>query len=156
MTKYLTDLDLKQRLLEECEGFIEKRLQTVKNHIAQIQESLVSETKSSAGDKHETGRALLQLEREKSGHQLSIIEKLKEDLSKINITRTSIAIGPGSVVFTTRFNYFIAISAGELMVDGTIFFAISPNTPIGLLLMGKTIDNHIKFLENSFTIINVI
>ena len=35
----------------------------------EIKEALFEEIKSSVGDKHETGRAMLQLEREKVGNQ---------------------------------------------------------------------------------------
>lgn len=153
MTKLTrTDLELKEQLFQFCAEFVENRMQTVQNTIREIQESLKSETKSSAGDKHETGRAMLQLEREKAGHQLSEIEKLKEDLSKINLNKTPKTIGLGSVVFTSQANYFLSISAGQIEVERTKFFAISSNTPIGLLLMGKTVGAEIIFKEQKFVI----
>ena len=150
--KMKSNLELKQQLYKQCVDFVEERLSNIQKQIKGIQESLTSETKSSAGDKHETGRAMLQLEREKAGHQLAEVEKLKEALSKIDIENSSETIGLGSVVFTTKVNYFIAISAGQLEVGPDQFFAISPNTPIGLLLMGKTIDNNITFREQKFLI----
>ncbi|MEO6348943.1 MAG: 3-oxoacyl-ACP synthase [Aquaticitalea sp.] len=157
MTKLTkNDLGLKEQLYQLCSEFVEKRLQTVQNTIHEIQESLTSETKSSAGDKHETGRAMLQLEREKAGHQLAEIEKLKQNLSKIDISKSSDIIGLGSVVFTSQGNYFIAISAGQMDVDGTKFFAISQNTPIGLWLKGKTIDAEFVFREQRFFVENLI
>ena len=39
----------------------------MKKSILELQQSLDSETKSSAGDKHETGRAMLQIDLEKAG-----------------------------------------------------------------------------------------
>ena len=115
-----------------------------------------SETKSSAGDKHETGRAMLQLEREKAGHQLAEIEKTKQILSKINTESTSKNIGLGSVVYTTTSNYFISISAGELKVDGEMFYAISASTPIGQLLLGKSIGDEVVFRNMSFKITKIL
>ena len=67
---------------------------------------------------------MLQLEREKAGNQLAEIVKVKETLSKISIKNTSQTIGLGSVVYTTRANYYIAISAGELSFKKGIFYAI--------------------------------
>ena len=78
-----SNLELKQQLYKLCQDFVENRKKTVQKNINEIQESLTSETKSSAGDKHETGRAMLQLEREKVGHQLAEIEKLEEMKKKI-------------------------------------------------------------------------
>ncbi|MGC1630596.1 MAG: 3-oxoacyl-ACP synthase [Gelidibacter sp.] len=147
-----SNLELKEQLYKQCMDFVEERLITIQNQIKEIQESLTSETKSSAGDKHETGRAMLQLEREKSGQQLSEVEKLKEALSKIVLTKSSGTIGLGSVVFTSKSNYFIGISAGQLDIGSHQFFAISPNTPIGLLLMGKKADDEIVFRDQRFLI----
>lgn len=150
--KMKCNLELKQLLYKKCADFVEERLSKIQKQIKEIQESLTSETKSSAGDKHETGRAMLQLEREKAGQQLAEVEKLKEALSKIDVTKSSQIIGLGSIVFTSQANYFIGISAGQLEVETDKFFAISSNTPIGLLLMGKIIGDEIVFREQRFVV----
>lgn len=147
---------IKQQLYNQCLEFVETRFQTIQNTINEIQESLTSETKSSAGDKHETGRAMLQLEREKVGEQLSEIQKTKEILSKVDIKKSLKAIGLGSVVYTTQANYFISISAGKLTLNNESFYAISPNTPIGKLLLSKTIGGIINFRDQKFVIEKVI
>ena len=151
-----SNLETKENLYLQCVHFVEIRFNTIQNSINEIQESLTSETKSSAGDKHETGRAMLQLEREKAGNQLAEIQKIKENLSKITSANTSKKIGLGSVVYTNKSNYFIAISAGELKVENEVFYAISPNTPIGQLLLGKTADDAVIFRDTKFTITRVI
>ena len=99
---------------------------------------------------------MLQLEREKAGNQLAEIEKTRELLSKVNIGKTSNTIGLGSVVFTTKANYFIAISAGEISIDNNTFYAISANTPIGQLLIGKTIGVSIRFRDQESKITKLL
>ncbi|MCF7559515.1 GreA/GreB family elongation factor [Sabulilitoribacter multivorans] len=146
------NVKIKQWLYNACMAFIDGRLQTVQNTINEIHESLLSETKSSAGDKHETGRAMLQLEREKAGNQLAEIKKTKELLSKIDTIKESKIVRLGSVVYTSKSNYYIAISAGELEVENQKFYAISPNTPIGLLLIGKKVNDEVNFRGESFRI----
>lgn len=150
-----TELEIKSVLYQKCIDFVEQRLKRVLNSIKEIQESLTSETKSSAGDKHETGRAMLQLERENAGRQLSEIEKLKESLSKIDIKSTSNTIGLGSLIITSQTNYFMAISSGKLQVGSKEYFAISPETPIGLLLLGKKAGDVIRFRDTLFKILIV-
>jgi hypothetical protein len=98
---------LKSGLLNLCQVNIDERLDSLKSIINDLQQSLQSETKSSAGDKHETGRAMVQLEREKAGQQLAEIQKTQQILAKINPEVKSDTIGLGSVVFTTGSNYFI-------------------------------------------------
>lgn len=100
-----------------CHDLLRLREDAVNKHIKDLQAALQSETKSTAGDKHETGRAMLQLEREKLGRQLQEIEKERGVLSKINTEINSNTVGLGSVVYTSQGNYFIAVSAGNLQVN---------------------------------------
>lgn len=150
-----TTNNIKEGLFGLCQEFVDSRLKAIQKTIDEIQESLTSETKSSAGDKHETGRAMLQLEREKAGQQLSEIQKLNQLLSKIDVSKTSQTIGLGSLIYTTQANYFITISAGELKVNNQSFYAISANTPIAKLLLGKQKKDLIVFRDQEFEIIEV-
>ncbi|GAA4245319.1 3-oxoacyl-ACP synthase [Winogradskyella damuponensis] len=147
---------IKETLYNRCLNFIDERLITVNKTISDIQNSLQSETKSSAGDKHETGRAMLQLEREKAGHQLAEIEKQEHILQKINIDTKHQKVTLGSVVITTQANYFIAVSAGEIIVDNTVYFAISAATPMAQLLLSKSVDDEIVFRGNGFRILSIL
>jgi len=138
------DPSIKQRLYAFCKAFIENRLVRINSNIDSLQEALNSETKSSAGDKHETGRAMIQLEREKLGNQLAEAQALMELFKKIPI-KTSLKVGLGSVVLTDQQNYYMGISAGELEIEGVSYFAIAPNTPIGKLLLGKVEGDMVVF-----------
>jgi transcription elongation GreA/GreB family factor len=149
-------MDIKAELYSKCKDFIDNRIQTIQNTINEIQESLLSETKSSAGDKHETGRAMLQLEREKSGQQLAQAQKVKETLSKIDTAKTSTTICLGSIVYTTQANYYISISAGQFKVNNDLLFAISPNTPIARILLTKKTGDEIVFREQTIKISKVL
>ena len=146
----------KQDLYNQCLSFVDNRLQTIQNTINEIQESLTSETKSSAGDKHETGRAMLHIEREKAGQQLAEIQKINQILSKINASDTSETVGLGSVVYTSQANYFVAVSAGEISITSEKFYAISAITPIAQLLLGKKGGDDIQFRDQTFKIIKVL
>lgn len=130
-------MNIKEELYKKCELYVNKRLETVEKTIASHQKALQSETKSSAGDKHETGRAMLQLEMEKASQQLSGIAKMKETLAKINTISTSEVVRLGSVVETTSANYYISISAGLITFGTTKYFAVSSSSPIGKLILGK-------------------
>ncbi len=149
-------MKIKKQLYNQCLESIENRLSTVKNLIHEIEVSLTSKTKSSAGDKHETGRAMLQLEREKAGHQLAEIQYVKEALFKIETDTSSKIVCLGSVVYTTQANYYISISAGILNIGSESFYAISPSTPIGKLLLSKTEGDNIVFRTQQFKIKKII
>ena len=127
----------KEQLHQFCTTFVIERVARIQKNIEDIQTSLSSETKSSAGDKHETGRAMLQLEREKLGQQLAEAEKMKQTLSKVPKEASKPVVGLGSWVVTSKADYYLAISAGEFKSEGKSVYCISAATPIAQLLFGK-------------------
>ena len=145
----------KQQLYIKCQDFLNNRLKSIQHTIFDIQNSLHSETKSSAGDKHETGRAMLQLEREKAGHQLAELQKLNKAFDKIDVKTKHTTVVLGSLVMTTQFNYFIAISAGEIQLGEKKYYAISAVTPMAQLLISKQVGAHIQFRDSKFTITEI-
>lgn len=148
-------LNIKQQLHQQCQSLLNQRLQVIKNTISNLQDALQSETKSTAGDKHETGRAMVQLEREKAGQQLAEAEQLQQLLNKINPEAEHKRVALGSVVNTTNGNYFIAISLGELKANNETFYAISPATPIAKLVLSKTVGDTFQFRDRTFTITKI-
>ena len=152
----MLELKIKEALFEQCEVFVNKRLYNIENVISSNQKALQSETKSSAGDKHETGRAMLQLEMEKAGQQLAGIVQMKEILAKMNISNTSKNACLGSLILTEKACYFLSISAGQLVVENKVYFAISVSSPIGKLLLGKQEKEVISFNGNPIVINEIV
>jgi len=128
---------LKRQLYNNLVSIAELRVSDLKAIIQEAQNAANNETKSSAGDKHETGRAMAQLETEKLNTQLGEALKLTETLSKINPEQVHQIIGLGSLVYTNNGNFFIGASLGKIEFKGEIYFAISAVSPIGKLLATK-------------------
>jgi len=129
---------IKDELRKFCESFAEERISRIRKTIESTNDSLKSETKSSAGDKHETGRAMIQLEREKLGHQLYEAEKMKQVLEGIRIADYPTKVVQGSLVVTADSAYYISISAGAFKKDSTQIYCVSALSPIGKMLLGKS------------------
>lgn len=147
---------MKKDLLEFCWKQVDERTTRLKKQSDELQESLGSETKSSAGDKHETGRAMVQLEQEKLGQQLQELEATRSILKKINIEKPSDKIRLGSLVKTSMANYFIAISAGTFNCDDEVVYCISASAPIAQLLLGKEKGENFAFNGKEQSILEVI
>lgn len=145
----------KKELLVFCETFVSDRIARIEKGMVDIQEALTSETKSSAGDKHETGRAMLHLEREKLGNQLAKAEAMKQVMAKVRLQENRETIGLGSCVTTSKGNYFLAISAGAFTKKNHSIFCISVGTPIGKLLLGKSIGDSIVFNGEKIGILKI-
>ena len=138
---------IKEQLLETCKATIQKTLENTNATIASCKHDLASETKSSAGDKHETGRAMLQLEMEKAGQQWVQVQQTQILLSKVSILPSKGPVRLGSLVFSSNGVFFVAVSIGQLNIENQSFFVISPSAPIGKLLLGKNIGD--SFFWNS-------
>ncbi len=78
--------NLKNLLFDHCENLINNKLKNYLKIDQELFKSLNEETKSSAGDKHETTRAMIQIEREKNSNRIKEIESVKKKScsSKIN------------------------------------------------------------------------
>ena len=135
----------KQKLYNQCVALIKEKRDKIEANIALLQASLTSESKSTAGDKHETGRAMIQLEREKLGNQLKQLELQEAVLNKIRTDNKSNLVVLGSYVETNNMNYYLSISLGKIMMDDISVFAISSKSPIGALLLGKEKGDEITF-----------
>ncbi|WP_298515005.1 3-oxoacyl-ACP synthase [uncultured Kordia sp.] len=149
-------MSVKETLYNACLELVNERQANIQERFSGIQEAMLSETKSTAGDKHETGRAMLQLEREKLGNQLAEIQKVKQTLFKVNSTAEVSQGCLGSVVYTSQANYFVSVSVGEITANTEKFYAIATNTPIGKLLLGKKVGDEVSFRNQSFVIEKIL
>ncbi|NAY91766.1 3-oxoacyl-ACP synthase [Muricauda sp. JGD-17] len=145
----------KQALLDHCKQFLENREKTVHGQMEQLRESLTSETKSSAGDKHETGRAMVQLEMEKLSRQLLELEKARNMLRRVNIMQNTDAAHLGSLVQTDTAYYFLAISCDVFQEDGSKVFCVSTHAPIARALMGKKKGDSVLFNGITYTVLDI-
>ena len=150
------DTKIKQQLLDQLRGQLESRKQTILDAIDRVEDGLKSETKSSAGDKHETGRAMLQLEREKLGNQLNLVQIDEKTLARIELNEQTSVVKVGSLVKTSQLNYFISVGAGKLLINDDTIYAISLNSPIGQLLISRQKGDEINFRDQKIKILNVI
>ena len=138
---------IKEKILNVCKATIASTLESIATTIQSCKNDLASETKSSAGDKHETGRAMLQLEMEKAGQQWLQVQQTQNLLSKVSILPSKGPARLGSLVFTSKGVFFVAVSVGQLTIEEQSIFAISPSAPTGKLLIGKNIGD--SFVWNS-------
>ncbi len=108
--------------------------------MAELKDALGSESKSTAGDKHETGRAMIQLEQERAGHQLRQAEELLLALQAINtMLPPTETIQLGSLAITDKGSFYISVGLGKITLDGKLYYAVSPTAPIAVALLGKRV-----------------
>ncbi|MTI22895.1 3-oxoacyl-ACP synthase [Fulvivirga sp. RKSG066] len=148
----MTKETLKKSLHEACLDFVNNRIKNAEEAIVSAQESANEETKSSSGDKFETGRAMMQREVENLSVQLTEARKLEEILINMNPTINHDSVSKGAVVKTTMGNYYISVSAGKISLDEGDFFAITPASPIGQAMSGMKEGDSFEWNSKKITI----
>jgi transcription elongation GreA/GreB family factor len=153
-------MKLSDELYALCIEFINNRINTIRQAMQETQASADSETKSSAGDKYETGLSMMQLDMEKQAEQLNEAIRTRNSLEQVKLldeisVNGNGVIKPGSAVETNNGNFYIAISAGQLKVNNQVYFAISPATPIGSKLMGLKTGEGFSFNGKDFKVTKI-
>nr|WP_121273461.1 3-oxoacyl-ACP synthase [Pedobacter schmidteae] len=142
----------KEHLYQLCLSFIEQRIQTAEVALAQAREASNDDTKSSAGDKYETSREMMQQDIDRNKRLLMDAEENRKVLEGIGHAGPSAIVKAGSLIETTEGIFYISISAGMLQVEGKTVFAISAASPIGKLMLGKQQKDSFSFNGKNYVI----
>ena len=148
-------IELKAKLHALCVTYVQSRMQAAQQAIAEAQQAQNDDTKSSAGDKYETGREMAQQETNRNLAQLNEANKLMVALNHIAINTASEKAEPGSVIITNNGNFYLAISAGTLTLDGKNYIAVSPASPIGYKLKDKRAGEAFILNEKTYQIASI-
>jgi hypothetical protein len=132
----MQNASLKQKLLISCIEYVEAGISSAATAMQDAQNAANDENKSSVGDKYETGRAMMQIERDQAAMRLDEAMKLKKTLNQINANEHHDAVSLGSIVITNSFRAFVAVGPPKLHVDGNVYFIVTPMSPLGKVLTG--------------------
>ncbi|HTD39872.1 MAG TPA: hypothetical protein VK671_04570 [Mucilaginibacter sp.] len=148
--------NLKKELFTLCVNYVKARIDTARQAIDNAQQAANEETKSSAGDKYETSREMIQQETDRNQAQLNEANKLLIALYQINPDSISASAVPGSLVITNNGKFYLSISAGALTLNGEGYFAVSPASPIGGKLLGRREGDEFSLNGKDYAIKEVI
>ncbi len=134
-------MTFKQKIHAHCLGVLNSKILELENILKELDASAASDTKSSAGDKHETARAMVQIEQENTGKQLQELMEQKNILEQIDPALVSSQITKGSLVKTDKNLLYLSMGMGKINVDGKTIMVLSPQSPLGMKLMGLKAGN---------------
>ena len=138
-------LELKRDIFRVCSEKVNQRIASLEQELQKLAESAAADTKSSMGDKYETSREMINLEKEKFSSQLSDAQKMKATLDSLDVEAVNQKAALGSLIKSSTCLFFLSISLGKIIVNGKEVFVLSPASPIGQVLMGKQVNNSIEF-----------
>ncbi|CAG5082143.1 3-oxoacyl-ACP synthase [Parvicella tangerina] len=141
----------KKELKEACMAVLDQKISVLKSSIKETQDSSNNETKSTAGDKHETSRAMAQLEVERLSAQLHQQERLRSLLSAIN-TSESQKVESGAIVKTDKGLFYMSIALGTVRQSGEVIMTVGMGAPISQLMLGLKDGDSFSFNGNKYYI----
>ncbi|POY37958.1 3-oxoacyl-ACP synthase [Solitalea longa] len=145
-------MEIKRKLYQACQAYIDLRIATIDKAIVAARDASTDDTKSSAGDKYETTREMMQQEIDRNTVQLNEALKLKQALALIKPDTLSEIVQPGSLVITNNGSFYLSISAGSLNIEGVSYFAVSQASPIGSKLMRLKKGASFQFNDKNYLI----
>lgn len=147
---------IKNDIIAAILNILDKKIALAQQAIDSTRESRDNETKSSVGDKYETGRSMMQFELEKHLIQKSKAESQKNIFLKIDIKKRSKEVELGSLVLTDAGNFFISTGLGKITIDNNTIYCISPGSPAGKLFAGKLAGETCFLQEKKITISHIL
>ncbi|RYF87889.1 MAG: 3-oxoacyl-ACP synthase [Chitinophagaceae bacterium] len=148
-------MTFKETVYEALQNLVAQKIDAVQQTLQDLHASAANETKSTAGDKHETALAMLQLEQENKRKQLKDLQEQAALLQKINPAVASQTVLNGALVQTAQGYFFISIGIGKMMLAGKTVYALSPQAPLGQLLRGKVAGERVTLNGKSYKLLSV-
>lgn len=142
----------KQEIINIIKAKITDKIQYFENLIAETRASN-NDTKSSMGDKYETGREMLQQEINNLQRQLNEVLNQQAVLQKIT-SDPSEKVQSGALVKTNKGLFYISASMGEIVFENQKIMTVSAESPLVKVMYGKktgesfTVNSIYQTIEN--------
>ncbi|TGE24523.1 hypothetical protein E5K00_04740 [Hymenobacter aquaticus] len=146
---------LKQQLLGECRRVQQQKADTARQAMLALEESAL-ETQGSTEDTFESFRETCQLQRDLFARQLDEALTGLQALRRVPEARSpKDQPGVGTVVVTSAQRFYIALSLGEISVEGEPYFAISAFSPLYQAMAGCRVGDTFSFRGRPYRIEDV-
>ena len=142
----------KQKCIQHYNNYLNDRINSLREMIVDLTEDSLNDAKGSAGDKHETGLAMMHLEQEKLNRKLLEVIDTQNKFLKIDYSLVSNQIILGSLIETNDTYFLMAVALPKIEIEGKPVFGMSPQSPLGELFMGRKVNDTITFNSKNYSI----
>jgi hypothetical protein len=148
--------ELKAKAYEIAISKIKEKMQMFREERNAINQGILEDNKSSAGDKFETGRETMTQDLNTVEKQLKQAHFEFDELCRLqSIKGISPTIQEGSLVKIGNDLFLISISLGQINVGDSKVFLLSENSPLGQSLIGKKENEEIQFRGKPMKILEI-
>ena len=146
----------KRELHQLCVANVQQHIDELEKEIKSIQESKFNETKSTAGDKYETTRAMMQAEEDRLKLRMNVACQNLNRLMQLDLESNTAQAAPGKLIITDQYAYFLSIALGNLMINQHPVYCVSIESPIGKALLGASQGDQIEFNNQTLKIKKIL
>ena len=148
-------LNYKLELQAYCVSIVKKKCDLLKKQILARKQDLETASKSSAGDKHETARAMIHLEQEKLGFQYQQVFKQLKMLSQCDVYKQA-TIQSGSLILTDKALIYISVALGKIHFKNQLVYVISPVSPLAQVFLNANATQTLSFQGTPYVVLEII
>ncbi len=145
----------KHLILSQYKSIVQEKIETFQKMISDLAIDAQNDAKGSAGDKHETALAMMHLEQEKLTQKLKEVLEQKAILDKIDAAQNHNVVALGSLVKANETYFFVSAALPKITIENKDIFALSPQSPLGLKLMGNKVGSEFQINTTTYKIQSV-
>ena len=145
-------MTFKQKIKSHYQNLLSEKINELRFMISDLAQDAQNDAKGSAGDKHETALSMMHLEQEKLNQKLAEKIKKKNVVDKIDADAIHNKIALGSLVQTNDMLFYISAALPKIQLENKTIIAVSPQSPLGSQLLGKSLGDEIVINTNRFQI----
>ena len=149
-------MELKTLIHNACIESLNEKIMSLNALFNDLNVGMQNDAKSTAGDKHETARAMAQIEIDKISKQLHESNLMKTALLKIDINFISDKIIQGSLIRTDKGIFYLSIALGKIIVEDIAVMVLSPMSPFGRKLIGLKVNDSVQVNATNYHIQHII
>lgn len=145
-------MTFKQKIKSHYQNLLSEKINELRFMISDLAQDAQNDAKGSAGDKHETALSMMHLEQEKFNQKLAEIIAQKNVVDKIDADAIHTKVALGSLVQTNEMLFYISAALPKIQLENKTIIAVSPQSPLGSQLMGKSLGDEVEINKNRFQI----
>lgn len=145
-------MTFKQEIKSHYQNLLSEKINELRFMISDLAQDAQNDAKGSAGDKHETALSMMHLEQEKLNQKLAEIIEQKNVVDKIDTDSIHSKVALGSLVQTNEMLFYISAALPKIQLENKMIIAVSPQSPLGSQLLGKSVGDEVEINKNRFQI----
>lgn len=142
----------KSTVLLTITQILAEKMTQIQSEIQSLENEMGAESKSSAGDKYETSREMMNQSLNRLSQQLNQHQIQQHQLKDLQQSKPKLTVDLGSLVKTDKGLFLFGLSIGNITIENCNIFVLSLNSPIGKQFYGKKAGEKVVMNQREYNI----